>query len=90
MLMCEQDLRVFTDHRNLLFVFAPSTLEPSLGRHKVLKGLRWAVLLSRFVYCIEHVNGDENVMADIMTEWIRGYRSNKKSHQERCPSPVSD
>ena len=28
---------VFTDHRNLLFVFAPLALEPALGRHVVSK-----------------------------------------------------
>ena len=79
MLMCEQDIRIFTDHRNLLFVFAPSTLEPTLGRHKVLKVLRWAVFLSQFMYRIEHVDGDENIMADIMTRWLRGYRVNEKT-----------
>ena len=34
---------VFTDHRNLLFVFAPLTLEPALGRHVVSKVQRWAL-----------------------------------------------
>lgn len=27
----------FTDHRSLLFVFNPAALEPTLGRHKMLK-----------------------------------------------------
>ena len=30
-------VHVFTDHRNLLFVFAPLALEPALGRHIVSK-----------------------------------------------------
>ena len=77
--MCEKDIRIFTDHRNLLFVFAPSTLEPSLGRHKVLKVLRWAVFLSKFMYRIEHVDGDQNVLPDIMKRWLRGYRVKDKS-----------
>lgn len=66
--------RVFTDHRNLLFVFNPVAMEPSLGRHKVLKVVRWALYLSAFNYRIEHVSGPSNVWPDIMTRWMRGYR----------------
>lgn len=47
-------------------------MEPSLGRHKVLKVVRWALVLSAFHYCIEHVPGDSNVWQDIMTRWMRG------------------
>lgn len=79
MLMCELDTRIFTDHRNLLFLFAPSTLEPSLGRHKVLKVLRWAVFLFQFMYRIERVDGEENVMAGVMTRGLRGYRNSNKA-----------
>lgn len=43
MLISEQDTRIFTEHRNLLFVFAPSTLEPIIGKLKMYKVLRWAV-----------------------------------------------
>ena len=68
------DIRVFTDHRNLLFVFAPRALEPTLGRHVVSKVQRWAFYLSRFDYIIEHIRGEENVFADILTRWTKGYR----------------
>ena len=37
LLACDPSTRVFTDHHNLLFVFNPIAMEPSLGRHKVLK-----------------------------------------------------
>lgn len=74
LLACDATTRVFTDHRNLLFVFNPVAMEPSLGRHKVLKVIRWALYLSAFNYRIEHVPGDCNVWPDIMTRWMRGYR----------------
>ena len=74
MLTCDLTTRVFTDHRNLLFVFNPAALEPSLGRHKVLKVIRWALYLSSFTYRIEHVAGENNTWPDIMTRWMRGYR----------------
>lgn len=78
MLACETSVSIFTDHRNLLFAFHPSALEPSLGRHKVLKVIRWALFLSTFTYSIEHVPGELNTLPDIMTRWMRGYRRNKK------------
>ncbi len=57
MLSCDSTTRVFTDHRNLLFAFNPVSMEPSLGRHKVLKVVRWAPFLSAFTYRIERVHG---------------------------------
>lgn len=49
---------VHTDHRNILFVFTPITLEQSgLGNYVVSKVQRWALLMSRFDYNLEHVNG---------------------------------
>ena len=79
-LFCDdQPTHVFTDHRNLLFIFAPVALEPALGRHIVGKVQRWALYLSRFTYVIEHVDGEKNVFADILTRWLKGYRSEKRS-----------
>lgn len=74
MFACEESTVIFTDHRNLLFVFHPTAIERTLGRHKVLKVLRWALYMSTFTYRIEHVPGTQNIMADIMTRWLRGYR----------------
>lgn len=75
LLGCSDHVTIFTDHRNLLFTFHPTAVEPSLGRHKVLKVIRWALYLSAFSYTIEHVPGELNTMADIMTRWMRGYRN---------------
>ena len=54
-------------------------MEPVLGRHVLSKVQRWALYLSRFAYIIEHVRGDENVFADILTRWTKGYRRERKS-----------
>ena len=78
LLMGAPNVRVFTDHRNLLFVYAPLALEPSLGRHVVSKVQRWALYISRFRYVIEHVPGQQNVFADILTRWLRGYRKEER------------
>lgn len=73
MLACDTKVTIFIDHRNLLFVLYPHSMEPSLGRHKDLKVLRWALFMSTFSYKIEHVPVEENTMADILTRCMRGY-----------------
>lgn len=80
----DKPTHVFTDHRNLLFVFAPLALEPALGRHVVNKVQRWALYLSQFPYVIEHVEGERNVFADILTRWLKGYRSERRGVRRMC------
>ena len=75
---------VFTDHRNLLFVFAPLAMTPTLGRHAVSKVHRWALFLSRFDYILEHIDGESNVCADIMTRWSRNYRKENRQLRTVC------
>lgn len=41
MFTCENDIHIFTDHRNLLFVFSAHAIAPTLGRHVVNKVQRW-------------------------------------------------
>lgn len=77
MLICENDIHLFTDHRNLLFVFNPLAMRPSLGRHIVNKVQRWALFISRFMYTIEHVEGKRNITADMLTRWYVGSRNNR-------------
>ena len=78
LLMGSDDNHVYTDHRNLLYVFHPTAIEPGLGRHIVSKLQRWALFLSQFPYHIEHVRGEKNVMADMMTRWFAGYRGKRE------------
>ena len=73
MLLAEENTHLYTDHRNLLFVFNPLALDPALRRHIVNKVQRWGLYLSKFSYIIEHIPGDKNVVADIMTRWCCGY-----------------
>ena len=79
LMLSDLDVHVFTDHRNLLFVYSPIFLKPDIGSHAVPKILRWALFLSRFTYKIEHVMGEENIFADILTRWLKGYRTEKQS-----------
>ena len=75
--MGHKHIHVFTDHSNLLFVFAPLTMEPSLGEHIMSKVQRWVRYLNRFEYAIKHISGVGNIYADILIGWVRGYRNEK-------------
>lgn len=69
-----ENVHIFTDHRNLLFVFAPLALRPSSPRYVLSKVHRWAIHLSRFDFDIEHIEGSKNVFADLLTRWAKGNR----------------
>jgi len=77
LLLPERDTRIFTDHLNLLFIFNPLAIDSSLKKHIVNKVLRWSMTLSKFSYVIEHIPGEKNIMADIMTRWLKGYRGKR-------------
>lgn len=70
---CEENVRTLTDHRNLLFIFRTSSIEPFLARHAVFKVIRWALYLSTFSFIIEHADGDLDFFADMLTQWFWGY-----------------
>lgn len=63
-----QGFRIFTDHRNLKYIFDPDG-KSDLARHTAAKIARWAYILSGFRYTIEHVPGEANVWADLLTRW---------------------
>lgn len=48
-------VRMYTDHRNLLFFFAPLALHPSSRRYVLAKLHRCSIHISRPVFIIEHI-----------------------------------
>lgn len=60
---------IFTDHSNLVYIYDPVGKQPGIGRHTASKLMRWDVKLNGFRYIIEHVPGDQNVWADMLTRW---------------------
>lgn len=79
MLLSESNAHIHTDHRNLLFVFNPLSLENTLGRHIAHKVQRWGWFLQRFLYVIEHIEGDRNVVAGMMKRCWYGYRGKRST-----------
>ena len=60
---------LFTDHKNLTFIYNPYSSTGSMARHVAAKVQRWAMTLSSYNFEIEHIPGDDNVWADLMTRW---------------------
>lgn len=63
-----QGFRIFTDHANLAFIFDASR-HSALHRHTAAKLQRWALQLTGFDYVIEHIPGELNVWADLLSRW---------------------
>ena len=65
---CE-DFSLFTDHKNILYMMSPHRFDTNVARHVVHKTQRWALRLSEFNYTIEHIPGESNTWADMLTRW---------------------
>ena len=66
-LVRRKGFRVFTDHRNLVYILDPSGRTVSKNVDDRLE--RWAMKLSGLFYIIEHISGEDNVWADMLTRW---------------------
>ena len=60
---------IYTDHRNLKYVFEPSARKPKSNKPTARRLERWALELRSFDYVIEHIPGEDNVWADMMSRW---------------------
>ncbi|KAE9296720.1 hypothetical protein PF008_g23924 [Phytophthora fragariae] len=58
--------RLYSDHRNLIFIFAPGD---EIKKHVRGKLQRWSLKLNELRYTIEHISGEENVWADMASRW---------------------
>lgn len=50
-------------------MMSPTRFNPNVARHVVHKVQCWAIRLSEFNFTIEHIPGEMNVWADILTRW---------------------
>lgn len=66
---CPAGFDLFTDHKNLVFLFDPTALMPDISQGTLRKVLRWAVRMSLYNYTCIHIPGDANIWADLLTRW---------------------
>jgi len=65
LLQMKRPFKLFVDHKNLVQIFSPNKVSKPTAQ----KLQRWALDLQRFNYEIEHINGEDNLWADLMTRW---------------------
>ncbi|KAF1317985.1 Dynein heavy chain, partial [Globisporangium splendens] len=68
MLQRARGFRLYCDHANLIPIFAPQS---ELKKHIRAKLQRWAMRLTGYIYTIEHIPGEHNLWADIVSRWGR-------------------
>ncbi|KAE8997590.1 hypothetical protein PR001_g19545 [Phytophthora rubi] len=80
--------RLYCDHRNLVYVFAPGQ---EVKKHIRGKLLRWSTKLMEYRYEVEHIDGDSNVWADMVSRWagnhdpavrLNAMQLRKRAHEE--------
>jgi transposase InsO family protein len=62
----EKGFRIFCDHSNLIQIFSP---KKEVKAHIKGKLQRWALKIVGARYSIEHIRGEDNVWADIVSRW---------------------
>ena len=60
---------LFTDHRNLRYIFNPSSVQAAVPKYTADKLQRWALLLMAYQYEIRDISGEANVWADLLSRW---------------------
>jgi transposase InsO family protein len=64
-----QPFNIFTDHRNLTFIFNPDVTIQD-GRKQAAERIeRWQIHMRGFNFRIHHVSGEDNVLADMISRW---------------------
>ena len=64
-----REFRLFTDHRNLVYIFDPLSRSVPASRTCGDRLERWQLQLRSYSFSIEHITGEDNVWADIFTRW---------------------
>ena len=65
LLQMKRPFKLFCDHKNLIQIFSPTNVSKPTAQ----KLQRWALYMQRFHYKIEHIKGEENIWAHLMTRW---------------------
>ena len=62
---------IFSDHKNLVYILDPQSRKSS----KLIDGRlsRWSMTLMNFKFTVEHISGENNVVADMLSRWKIAY-----------------
>ena len=65
----ERGFRLYTDHRNLKYIFDPHSIDSTVPKYTADKLQRWSLILMGHRYTIYDIPGDSNVWADLSSRW---------------------
>jgi RNase H-like domain found in reverse transcriptase len=65
--LAPREVLIYSNHRNLAYIFDPLGKDPTLAKRTVSKLQRWALKLSIYRYVITHIAGEDNVRADLLS-----------------------
>ena len=88
-LLNDKGFRLYTDHRNLVYVFDPISRGSDCTKQTSEKLARWAEKLRAHTYTVEHLPGESNVWADILSRWKDKGDSVQSQSAERLASMMS-
>ncbi|KAJ8566535.1 hypothetical protein ON010_g6589 [Phytophthora cinnamomi] len=69
MLLRPGGFHLFTDLRNLVYVFNPTATDGAMQRYQADKLQRWVMPMASYHNVIEHICGSDNVWADMFSRW---------------------
>lgn len=67
LLLRENGFRIYTDHRNLVYIFDPHATHANMVRYQADKLRRWSVTMMMFRYVIYHIAGEDNARVDLLS-----------------------
>ncbi len=87
MLLRPERILLFTDHKNLTYIFNPVACNSQIKKHVANKIERWALRLTAFRYDVVHISGEDSVWADLLSRW--GSPSQQKHMCGTCPPYIA-
>ena len=77
-LLAPQGFKLYSDHANIISLFRPDKITPTLGRSAIDKVYRWLHTLSYFhITEMTYLKGQKNIWADMLSRW-----AHKDYHKE--------
>ena len=63
-------IHIFTDHRNLAYIFDPEAYVTSVSKALAQRLEGWKGVLRQYRYTICHIPGDRYSWGDLLSRWV--------------------
>ena len=64
-------VHIFTDHRNLTYIFNPEACVTSVTKAMAQRLENWKAVLGQYRYAIEHIPGERNCWGDLLSRSVK-------------------